>query len=395
MRRALPLLVLLACGGEAPPVEAPPEAKAPTAPTATKPAPAEPAPAGGFDVDDPDTCAPCHGAIVEEWKTSMHSRAHRDRDPIFAAMLRGHVQREGEAVTRRCANCHHPRQVDDVEGAVAKRGVTCATCHTAESVDLAHLGGEALAFGTDGVLHGPHDLAAGASPVHGTGPAPAHMKADSDDLCLTCHAREDNPQGVPVCSTGDEHAKVDGATCRSCHMPRVAGPSGAVSRRADHASHAFVGPRQLWEGADHDLLAGAVKLDAKLDGDTLTLTLANATGHAFPTGFPGRLAVVKAVGKDASGEVVWEDADTKLVRRYGDAEGKPAMPPVAAQVLGDSRLQPGETRTLSLSGVPAEAKTVEATVLYRLMPPPMADKTGLAAGPYAEAKPVATVTVER
>lgn len=374
------LLFLTACFAPAPPASPP------------KPA----LPDVVIDVDDPDTCEPCHANVVGEWKQSMHAHAHHDRDPVYAAMRTMRMAKEGEQLAGQCAQCHDPRSPGDLDTTAAKAGVSCAACHLADAIHPDRgPGAKALAFGE--TMHGPHDLAPDASPVHPTGSAPAHMK-DGQTLCLACHSATKNPQGVAACTTGPEHAEApDADSCVSCHMPRVEGPTGVAADRPDHASHRFRGPHEAWAG-DPSFLAGGLELAATLSGDQLEVTLKNLAGHGFPTGFPGRMVMVTAEGADADGESVWSSGpptpQTLMNKVYVDAEGNPVAPPYAAELKADRRLKPDEQRTFVFT-VPPEVASAEARVVMRLLPPPMAEKIGLGGTPEAEPRTIATVTATR
>lgn len=357
------------------------------------------------DLDDPQACAACHGTVHAEWTESMHSRAHADNDPIFAAMRALRMEKQGAAVGDKCNQCHTPRSTAAPDAPAGKVGVSCATCHTTVAVDPAKKGAAALQAGEAGVLYGPHDLAAGASPVHGTAAAPATM-TDGSGLCLACHGAMANPAGAPTCTTGPELAEAGdpAATCTGCHMPRVDGPAGAVGGRADHASHAFLGPHRAWLQDDPAVLQAGVGMTARLDGEALVVTLANQSGHAFPSGFPGRTVVVKAVARDAAGAVVWqawtdnpmkEAPDAVLNKVYVDAAGQPILPPFAEKLARDSRLTPGETRTLRFAGLPATAQQVEVDLLYFLIPGPAAQALGLVGTPEAAPRRIHHQTLTR
>ena len=345
-------------------------------------------------VDSPAACSACHGAIVTEWGESMHASAHADSDPLFAAMRDLRMKKQGAAVGDKCNQCHTPRSVDNPDAPEGKVGVGCATCHLSTAVDTSapSRGAARITFADDGVMRGPHDLAAGASPVHGTGPAAAHI-ADGQTICLACHGEVANPKGAPTCTTGAELSD-DAGSCASCHMPMVDGPGTVTATSRDqHRSHAFLGPHRAWLQDDPSFLKGAVAMNASWAGQTVSVVLENNAGHAFPTGFPGRVAIVKAVGKDASGAMVWtnwatnpmkESPESVLGKLYVDAAGKPILPPFADKLARDSRLTGGESRTVTYT-VPDTVKAVELRLVYLLLPAPAARALGVTDLP--EAKP--------
>lgn len=403
----LPVLVLwlAACTG-APPTPSPnasPEGE--PVPAAAEPGPeaAEPAVATAHaDLDAVETCAACHQQVVTEWKQSMHSRAHHDADPVYGAMRAFRMEKQGEAVGRKCNTCHTPRAPDDEDGAAARAGVSCAACHTTVDVRDGAQGAEALVAGAPGTVYGPHAIEDGASPIHGNGGVSAVI-ADGRTLCLACHAATKNPAGVATCTTGPEHGAVEGAEpCTGCHMPRVDGPSGSVSSRADHASHVFAGPHRAWYQDDPAFLAQALEVEARFDGGALVVDVANAAQHGFPTGFPGRVAMLRVQAKDAAGAVVWsnlgddpmtDDPEVVWNKIYVDAEGQPTMPPFAEALKADRRLAAG-ARVSRRYAVPAEAVSAEIALVFRLLPPPAAQTLGIADLPEAAPRvaPLAAVT---
>lgn len=357
-----------------------------------------------FDLDDPQSCAACHGAVVEEWQRSMHAHAHHDLDPIYGAMRAFRMEKQGPQVAEKCVSCHNPRDTENPDSAAGRAGVSCATCHNVANVDLAEgaQGVAALTWAEPGLVRGPHGATDAAAP-HGIGPA-APWLADGKTICLACHAAAENPKGVATCTTGAEHGELEGApSCTSCHMPEVDGPSGVVSTRASHRSHAFLGPHRLWSD-DPSPPSTAAAITGAIAGEVLEVTLTNQSGHGLPSGFPGRMVLVKAVGLDAEGAQVWtnftedptqQDPQAVLFKVYVDHEGKPVMPPFASAIAKDTRLGPDETRTLRWEGLPPATQKVKVTLLFRLMPPPAIAALGLGDTPYATPRPLLTAEIAR
>ena len=173
-----------------------------------------------------------------------------------------------------------------------------------------------------------------------------------------------------------------------------------MSTRDHHASHIFAGPHRAWYQDDPTFLATAVDLALGLDGSTARLQITNATGHALPTGFPGRMMLVKVRGLDAQGAEVWtnlgddpmkQDPDAVFNKVYVDADGNPTPAPFAVELRRDNRLKPAETRVLTWT-VPSDVATVEAKLVMRLLPPPLAATLGVAEQVEGEPRTVATVT---
>lgn len=349
-----------------------------------------------IDVDEPETCAVCHAAVYGEWTESMHARAHQDADPIFGAMRRFRLGL-GQPIEGKCANCHAPRS--KVVPEAAHTGVSCATCHNIEKIHPGEEAGGAkqIEFARNDRMVSARNIENGRSPVHSNGPAHPAL-ADGQTLCLTCHGFHRNPAKVPVCTTGSElEQNSEAGTCVDCHMPEVRGPSGAVGRRESHRSHAFLGPHRSFEDRDRRILEDAADLSVRLERGRVRVTVSNRSGHAFPSGFPGRMGVVSVVGRDRRGRTVWKNFDRNPMKEspesvfnkvYADAEGRPTLPPLAKKLLRDSRLKPAEVRTLTFR-VPRSVAEVEARLTYRLLPPPAGERIGLEAPHLTRPVPVA------
>ena len=385
------LALLWACGGETPPAPTPPEGPA----VAT----------AHLDLKDPQQCAACHATVVEEWSQSMHSRAHASNDPIYAAMLELQVKRSGPEVATSCHGCHSPLDPSDPTSAAAQVGVGCEACHTTVGVtpssEAVSRGAAQLIQGEPNTLYGARRPTGSAAP-HGLGGA-SKVLADGKGVCLSCHADHVNAQGAPTCTTGSEFDSpgIYDAGCACCHMVNVDGESTSGSGRAQHADHRFPGPHRAWYQNDPGQLQDAVDLSGHLTNGKLTAVLKNATAHAFPTGFPGRMAMVSAVARDASGAEIWNTGapltpggPEMLHKVYLDAEGKPTLPPFAATLGADTRLAPAETRQVQWT-VPSAAVEADLTLTFWLLPPKAAEALQLTNTPEAKPVVVETTTVTK
>jgi hypothetical protein len=119
------------------------------------------------------------------------------------------------------------------------------------------------------------------------------------------------------------------------------------------------------------------------------------TGHGFPTGFPGRQAILEIDGFDGDGKRVWRGANTNSMtpspvvmgKRYEDAAGTPTLAPWSVRLAKDSRLKAGEARQWSIPR-PLEVVRVVARLTFRLLPKALASKVGLATAPEAVPKTI-------
>jgi hypothetical protein len=337
-----------------------------------------------LDLEDPQTCVPCHATVVAEWEMSQHAHAHHDRDPIYGFMRAMRVERQGEGILRNCANCHTPRDTADHESAAARAGVSCASCHTVEAVGEGH-GAAAFTAAAPATLLGPHVPAVSGSPAHGTGQWSETMR-DGRTLCLACHGAMGNPAGLPTCTTGPEHALVAGeATCVSCHMPQVSGASGAVGGRPAHRSHAFAGPHYAARSGVPTPVGAPLEAALEAGPDGARLTLATRSGHDAPSGFPGRMGQVRAIGLDADEHQVWSSDDEpqapyRMQRWYTNDAGEPEMAPFATQLVGDTRARWDQPFVVTLP-VPDQAVIVQVEVHLHFVPRPLLERMGEADNP--------------
>lgn len=360
-----------------------------------------------IDIDLPGNCAACHAAVVEEWQQSMHSRAHHDNDPIYGGMRAVRMKKQGPQIAGKCAQCHNPRSPADTTTAAAHAGVSCATCHNLASV---HRGGKrkgakALEYRADDRLASGRDRSAGASPAHPTGQGVAELR-DGETVCLACHDATQTPGQAPACTTGPEYSQRHDTskTCVSCHMPEIDGPVGAFGRQDAHRSHVFLGPHRAWYQNDPTILQQAVALTMQISGAELQVSLQNLSAHAFPSGFPGRLAILRLNGTDADGSIVWhnftknpmvDDPQAVFNKVYVNAEGNVVPAPFSTQLRRDNRLRSDETRQLRYT-LPANVVSVRAELEYRLLPDKLATFVGLSADAIErEGRVIAQATAQR
>lgn len=350
-------------------------------------------------------CQWCHEDIYRQWAGSMHAKSTALRDPIHEMMYRqevGDPREEGQLHQRSqrypvCLQCHAPNAAKDGSTkldamAAYSEGVNCVACHQISGYKGVRGEGGALRLGlqayeTSSVLQGPmgypfdkvrafegpddagnphvDKLDAFGQRVSATLPMqgnPGMLRGN--DLCLGCHHLRPNPQGVPLCATGDEFdASGAQVTCQSCHMPIADGV----------AHHGMPG------GHDVAQLARAVQLTVDVEpiesGVRANVVMQNQLPHKMPTGAPFRNVQVKVTALDANGKVLWENytddpqkeaPDAFLFYQLADDEGNPAMPPVATQVGVDSRLAPHERRVLTYE-IPVKPAVVRAEMFYNLV----------------------------
>jgi hypothetical protein len=365
----------------------------------------------------PEACKQCHEEIYNQWKGSIHAASSALKDPIHGAFYRnvvGDPTEEGVRLKDKypvCLKCHAPSAALDEktkldEAEAYANGVSCVTCHSFKGfkgndtpdgkplygVDAYEVDSESLhgptgnTYTTDRVAEG----AAWPTPIHHPVPLQGNASAlfKSNDICMGCHEKRSNVHGTPLCRTGAEYRSGKNfISCQACHMSIVTVPKlkqGAVvpDEFVTVADHTMAG------GHDGKMITRGIAMEMQVEptGELIrtTITVRNRLPHAYPTGAPFRNFYVKVAAYDQAGKELWKNYQVHPIKddpqaafwyTLGDEAGKPTMPPVATQVLADTRLAPNETRTLKydiprLQGV----AIVRAEALYDLLLPPIKAK---------------------
>jgi hypothetical protein len=321
------------------------------------------------------TCDSCHGEIHDQWAKSGHSTA--STNPAYLAASRS----LGSPLL--CDECHRPllqqrasirrgpvgsdgsRQPNPLwDPLLALEGVTCVVCH---------LRGDNIV--------GPRELRSGQAPH----PVERDDRLAGPEACAYCHQLAlPGAEEHPFIDTLGEWAASPqgqaGISCQDCHMPLQSGVI-AGSRYAAFSSHGMTEGRTNVAAIARALLVDLKIKDANVQRGTpfrATASVANiGAGHAVPTGDPAhrlelRLEVLDSRGKKARGAA---PASLWLGREVG------STPPFAA--VSDSRLQPGESRSLDYRFVPHRRSapgewTILLTVNWWTVSPKRAKALGLA-----------------
>ncbi|MBN2886383.1 MAG: cytochrome c family protein [Chromatiaceae bacterium] len=372
-----------------------------------------------------EVCANCHEDIYRQWKGSMHAQSTALSDPIHAAFYEqevGDPRAEGMVHQKSgkfplCLNCHAPNAARDGLTKLDARpayaeGVNCVACHTLghyqgvedeqgkirygiKSYELtdsiqAPLGFprrlEQLKAAADDLFGGAVDQSVDQKPNPHLGEAvelngktipaltmePNARLLRTSDACLGCHDQRQNPNGVPLCQTGQEFVKGGSqVACQTCHMPVAGG-------YADHSMGGGHHEAMLKRSIVFDLTTQA--RDERIEAQ---VWIRNLQPHAMPTGAPFRNLYLKLAAYDANGDILWENApghpakdDPQAYFAYGlaDDQGKPAPPPTATRAGEDSRLQPHETRELSYAIPARDVVLVRGELYYNLLWPSLVEK---------------------
>lgn len=232
-------------------------------------------------LNDVESCAPCHKEQVEEWRESAHALS-AFANPFYRVTLDDFVEHRDPEKARFCNGCHdiavtfEKPSVVDPKNRAGYAGVTCATCHSITEATIA--GNASYLLDTSPIpLPRPNDeksLQAHISRVGG----PALR---SENLCISCHEGFTSPdtghavigQGVNELVpwrrsgyAGNKASRIDSPgemqSCSSCHMPEI--------EEKKRRSHRFPGGHTALSAsqgagaqleAHQKLLQGAASLD--------------------------------------------------------------------------------------------------------------------------------------
>lgn len=334
-------------------------------------------------------CAECHKDIYNEWSSSRHAVSTVATNPFFSRMYQL-AKNSNEAAASRCLSCHEP--VRDLlagkeEDATVQEGIACDVCHATE---MARGASNWHKPAPENLKYGP--LADALASVHESEYS-AYISKSA--FCMTCHSNEENAHGVGFCSTLSEWQASSfakkGVQCQDCHMPGVEGKVAPLGKlRYKVHSHAFYG------GYSPEMLRNCAKIDLKAEPAESHINLHvevknHSVGHALPTGSPMRMVILKVEVRDGADKVIWEnyrlnpleeDPDAVFMKLLQDENGNAPVPPwEAVSEKFDQRLMPDEPRIFDYA-IPNTARTVEATLIYRLAPPPLLEKLGLDREPW-------------
>lgn len=323
-------------------------------------------------LDVVENCATCHEDIVKQWQGSMHALSTLDKDVLYRGMYEWAKEDTKGKITKKCKNCHTPyyylKDTLYVSEMDRERPVDCIYCHSIDSIHKEPVFSSLMYAGNDNDKSDYHTIR-----------SRAHF--ENEKLCMQCHAELTNPNQVAICTTGDEfyNQSKSKSKCQSCHMPEVQGYKSSESDSISEIhAHTFLGPH------NEEFLKGSLKISGEANGNKLTIVIDNSkTPHSYPTGTPLRMVLLKVIGLDRNGKIVYqnwqknpvkEDKQAVFVRMFADNEGNMPSPPWMAVKVGyESRLKPNEIRQISYE-VPATVKTIKAKLFFQLAPLPILNK---------------------
>ena len=302
--------------------------------------PSTPSSAADRPSGSPDSCLPCHQAVVDEWRASMHSMAFTD--PQVRAPDQADDFRKTE-----CLPCHAPRPVFEY-------GIEDQT-RVVDRVERRHDGVDCLA------CHGlPEGQVAASRPGLDAACRPAFREELSTQaLCAPCHNQHnthDEWRASPAFERGD--------SCIQCHMPRVLREHGEAGAPRSGRSHRMPG------GRDKEFAVAGLSIDHEVAGDVLKVTLNNDfAAHNLPTDSRNRALDLVVTLTDARGAEL-PAAEGVGDRHPGGETGTARLRfrnPYRSSGNPSTQLPAGTSRTLEVP-LPPEAERARIELFYKLQP---------------------------
>lgn len=334
-----------------------------------------------------ETCKKCHPIIVEEFEASLHKNSTYYDDAIHKAVWDKHPNKAEGKYT--CAECHAPNAKNEDE---LKGGITCVSCHTIKDIEehatinknvynkeaktfySAEAGREKekVVYKQESSFFGMNKKTVG-SPYHDIDYT--NEKYYTGEVCMGCHSHRQNSHQLDLCKTDKEGAGDKKQNCITCHMPKVEGSATTIRESKEHAYHGFAGSKNKPE-----MLAQYVDIDFQKTQNGFELIVNNKSPHNLLT---HPLRVVELRTNLTKGGKTTPLKTTTFARIIG-ADGKPAMPWLAKEVISDTMIKANEKRVIDYTDTLAEGDKVEVQLGYYLVNPKAIENLGLRGNKEAE-----------
>ena len=324
-----------------------------------------------YTLESASDCAGCHETVYEQWQNSMHYKSTLDRDILYQGMYNWAVEDTKGKLASKCKSCHTPYNALQEDSLVTdtdyNRPVDCVYCHSIDSSSHPPVFSLTKYSSNENIESDYHKIE-----------ERDHFK--NEQICMLCHKELSNPAGIPICITGDEFYNQDTREekpmCQECHMPqKPQSKSADLENHEEPSAHSFLGPH------NPEFLSKSLGLSGSVEGNKLTITVENSkTPHAYPTGSPLRLVILKVIGFDENKKMIYqnwkanpviEDPNAVFARLFADKEGNAPVPPwKAASIRMESRLKPGENREIVYE-LPKAVQSVAVKLFFQLAPVPI------------------------
>jgi len=182
------------------------------------------------------------------------------------------------------------------------------------------------------------------------------------NMCMGCHEHFENKHDISICKIENDAAKSEKQNCITCHMPQVKGSVTTIAISKTHTFHGFAGSRNK-----PDMMAKYLKISFNKTSDGFELTLKNEATHKL---FIHTFRKARLNVRVNSGTTTKKLKSTSFVRTVG-TNGTHDMPWLANQILEDTMLKAGESRTIKYDTQVNIGDTIEAEFGFYLVNPEM------------------------
>lgn len=338
-----------------------------------------------------NNCINCHQRIVNEWKSSWHSKSHYKKDEYFKASV-DYVKRKSRkslnAVKVQCATCHNPRisvtkttlndeisaslelnkdsKLDKaVNSSTISEGINCVVCHNIDKIhynaDESKRGMNRVKWMKSGTMTGPYSNA--HSPYHKT-KSRDFMNKNANKLCFVCHANDRSIKGLTFINMQDEYKKSK-KMCVDCHMsPKVKNVASNLAVKNSKPKmrmvrrHGFVGAhtQKMWKNA--------LKLKLIQKNNKINIIIKNPQPHNIPSGFASRELIVEIYFLNNT--KIIKQKSISLTNKFTRRKGKATIAHAAQKMSKDMSIPAYGKKVLKINTIDG-ANSMKVEVYYRLV----------------------------
>ncbi len=335
-------------------------------------------------------CQKCHPLIYEEYTRSMHARASIFNDEVHNAIWQRHpAHKKGNY---KCKKCHTPvdtslkdePQKNDVQ---LHAPISCVYCHRIKDVRYHAKSNENILSDKKDTLYGARKAQKNrddvtfetkksffglitkqeGSPYH-------HIDFTNENYysgktCMGCHSHKQNAHGFNVCDMKVSLEELKNKkNCIECHMPKVQGSFTTLKNSPTHRFHGFAGVSN-----DEHLLAKYLDIDIKGTSDGFVVTLTNKATHELLL-HPMRLGELR-VTLYHNGQK--KPLPSHYFKKVLGHQGKASAPWVATQLLQDTHLKAGQSKSFEYKQPLHKGDTLEVVFGFYKVNPKIAKKLQL------------------
>jgi len=346
------------------------------------------------DIAKNNTCKGCHPIIYAEYTKSAHLKSSIFKDSIHKAVWDKHPAKAKNKYV--CNECHTPTDkritkalLDNTNAAPVedkvqtKEAISCIYCHSIKSIQK-HTKKHNKNILVNNVKKRPTLFAASTEKkgtklkykvetsfmgmFKSTTGSPYHDIDYSNEnyytgnMCMGCHAHFENKHDISICKIEENAAKSEKQNCITCHMPQVKGSATTIAISKKHTFHGFAGTRNKPEMMAKYLKISFIKTPSGFD-----LTLKNEATHKLFIHTFRKAQLNVRVNRGTTTKTL---KSTSFVRTVG-TNNNHDFPWLANEILEDTMLKAGESRTIKYATEVNSGDMIEAEFGFYLVNPEM------------------------